>query len=92
MAVKFGSGGRGFLGRAPKLTPAQLAAREVDGAGRDRARARRLRTRQHIVIGAALAELAERGDPDAARLRRHIVAGLTRKQDLELFKGDPDRP
>lgn len=92
MAVKFGSGGKGFWGRAPQPTPAQVAVRESDRQTQERSAARRLRTRQSIVVGSALIEMAERGDPDAARLRERILAGLTREQDLKVFGMVPKRP
>ncbi len=85
MAVKFSDGGKGFLGRAPRPTPEQMAARKQDAAATKAAQLRKQQTRQKIVLGGALMAMAEAGDPEAQRLRERIMASLTREADRKAF-------
>lgn len=87
MAVKFSTGGLGFLGRAPKATPEQMKARKQDEAAVKVAKDRKAQTRQKIVIGGALWQLAHsEHDPEAKRVLDRILKGLTRDVDKTLFE------
>lgn len=87
MAVKFSDGGSGFKGRAPKATPQQMKARKQDEAAVKAAKARKAQTRQKIVIGGALWQLAHsEHDPEARLLLDRIIKSLTREVDRKLFQ------
>ena len=86
MAVKFSNGGSGFEGRAPKATPDQMKARKQDEAAVKAAKDRKAQTRQKIVLGGALWQLAHsEHDPEAKRVLDRIIKGLTRDVDKKLF-------
>lgn len=84
--VKFSDGGPGFVGRAPRPTAAQMQARKQDEAATTAKDLRKRQTRQKIVIGGALWQLANiEDDPEARRVLDRILQGLTRKIDRDLF-------
>lgn len=90
--VKFSSGGLGFLGRAPRATPEQMRVRKQDQAAARAAQLRKQQTRQKIVLGGVLWQLAKDGnDPEAARVLDRILKGLTRDVDRKraVPRGSP---
>lgn len=85
--VKFSNGGEGFRGRAPRATSAQIEIRKQDEAAVKAAKDRKAQTRQKIVIGGALWQLAHsEHDPEAKRVLDRILKGLTRDVDRKLFQ------
>lgn len=84
--VQFSNGGKGFEGRAPRATAAQLKAREDDAAAVKAKQDRKRATRQKIIIGGALMALAAGGDATAQRLIDRIKAALP-ERDSVAFKG-----
>lgn len=86
MAVKFSDGGSGFVGRAPKATPDQMRTRKQDEAAIKAAKDRKAQTRQKIVLGGALWQLAHSGhDPEAKQVLDRIIKSLPREVDRKLF-------
>jgi hypothetical protein len=83
--VRFSDGGKGFEGRAPRATKAQLKVREDDQKAVEAKQARKKATRQKIVIGGALMALADAGNITAQQLLDQIQAGLP-PRDLAAFK------
>lgn len=87
MAVKFSTGGSGFLGRAPKATPEQMKVRKQDQNAAEMAQLRKKQTRQKIVVGGALWQMAHSGnDPEAKRVLDRIIHSLYRETDQKLFQ------
>lgn len=87
MAVKFSDGGSGFLGRAPKANPEQMNVRRQDEAAVKVAKDRKAQTRQKIIIGSALWQLAHsEHDPEAKRVLDRIIKELPREVDRKLFR------
>lgn len=83
--VRFSDGGKGFLGRAPRPTEAQMQARKERADALEAGKARRLDTRRKVVLGGALIAAA-RTHPEVARMVDALVSQMT-DRDKALFDG-----
>lgn len=83
--VRFSDGGKGFLGRSPRPTKAQLEARQERAEAVKADKARRLDTRRKVVLGGALIALA-RSQPDVVSAINRLISTMPEK-DRKLFDG-----
>jgi len=80
--VKFSSGGAGFVGRAPRATTEQKAARDQDAKAVKASAERKKLTRQKVILGAGLMALAAAGDREALALLDRIKANLPERDKV----------
>ena len=71
--VRFTDGGTGFLGRPPRLTEAQKAARKAQEETTNTTKQRRLDTRRKVVLGGTVIALARDGIIDLNTVRQIIT-------------------
>ena len=83
--IRFSDGGDGFKGKAPRATPAQLAAREDRATAIEANRVRRLDTRRKVVLGGAVMALA-RQSSDMAQMVDIVIKHMP-ERDRALFDG-----
>lgn len=82
--VRFTDGGTGFLGRPPRITEAQRAAKKAQEEASGAAKHRRLDTRRKVVLGGALIALAREGRIDPKFVLQMI--GTMSDRDQALFE------
>jgi len=66
---------------------AQAKARYEKTKARHETEARKLDTRRKIIVGGAMIELSQRGDPEACAMLDGIIQRLSREQDKKAFEG-----
>ena len=82
--VRFTDGGTGFLGRPPRATEAQRAAKKAQEEAMEVAKHRRLDTRRKVVLGGAVIALAREGTIDLKAVR--LIISHMSDRDKALFE------